>query len=129
MSDIRKGQVFLSTIWETDLNFVIIRHRRANSHKKEEHKMLKNVGGYQQNIPVMDITYDSSFWFPDFDYWWVLFITNDWRIYTIKDNFSCNISNLDKARVDIVISSITTLMYVNFSWSSGCTQSIYELGS
>ncbi|MDC9590126.1 hypothetical protein PSI23_12660 [Xenorhabdus sp. XENO-10] len=129
MSDIRKGRVFLSTHWDDDLQTVRVRHRRGNDREKEEHKILTNISKITKHLYVMDITYDVSLFFPDRDYWWILLVTNDWRVYTIKNNFYCNITSSDNGDVllDVVNGLLGMKMYVSFSDSNNCRQSIYEI--
>ncbi|CDG95415.1 conserved hypothetical protein [Xenorhabdus bovienii str. puntauvense] len=127
MSDIREGKVFLTNSWGEDLQSVRVRHRRSNSREKEEHKLINNVSKDAKNIFIMDITYDVSFWAPDFDYWWILFNTNDWRTYTVKNNFWCNITPSDDGNVSMLINGHLMHMSVDFSQSNLDLTSIYEI--
>ncbi|MDC9598857.1 hypothetical protein [Xenorhabdus anantnagensis] len=128
MSDIRKGRVFLSTHWDDDFQTVRVRHRRGNYREKEEHKLLTNINKITKHLYVMDITYDVSI-IPNYDYWWILLVTNDWRVYTIKNNFYCNISSSDNGDVllEVVSGALGMKMYVSFSYSNNCRQGIYEV--
>ncbi|MDC9606608.1 hypothetical protein [Xenorhabdus griffiniae] len=119
--------VFLSNYWKDDVDSVIIRHRRANDSSKEEHMRLDNVGMFEAHRFVMNIVYDVSFFFPDFDYWWIMLTTKNLRVYTIKSNFYCNISPNDNGDVLLTLSSDTMYLYVELSYSTNCLQSIYEL--
>ncbi|GLY61280.1 hypothetical protein Pcaca05_21370 [Pectobacterium carotovorum subsp. carotovorum] len=61
-----------------------------------------------------------------FDYWWIKFITESGRLYTIKNYFYCSVTRNDDGNVYLSVSGNKKKMYVAFSRSSSCGVSIRQ---
>ncbi|WP_323865887.1 hypothetical protein [Xenorhabdus cabanillasii] len=132
MSDEKKGRVFLTTSWDEDIKLVIIRHRRGNDPSKEEEAPMNDVDAHTtKRRYFMPITYENH-WFYDYDYWWVFVITESLKIYTIKDNFYCNIASDDDGDVVVNLYSdevghVNKYVHILLSSSSPCYQPFYRV--
>lgn len=118
------GEVVLENQWGKTLLEVYIRHRRGNDTNREDSNLF-------YSIPAGERTASMRFFYTigtlDFDYWWIKFTTIDGEEYqTNKYNFFCNITSSDDGTVVIKIDSNTKKMYVSFSSSSGCSQSLQK---
>ncbi|MCC8422003.1 MULTISPECIES: hypothetical protein [Photorhabdus] len=121
---IKNGNVDFKNDWGEDIVSMTIRHRRSNDPEKQEQVTRYNIASGEVHTNILSFTYETGPSSP-FDYWWIKFITNSNRIYTIKDNFYCSVSDGDDGKVKLRIDGSTNQMYVDFSDSSGCTESIY----
>ncbi|CDL85211.1 hypothetical protein [Xenorhabdus cabanillasii] len=135
MATLYTGKVYLSTYWHgQEIASLVLRHRRANKRDREERKEINDVPSYQRKIYVMDFQYEEFGIFnpwPDFDYWWMMLITKDGHVYTVKDDFYCNITSNDGGEVYISINNkIETewKMLVDFPYSNGDWTYIKEIG-
>ncbi|MDX7993272.1 hypothetical protein [Xenorhabdus littoralis] len=133
MSDEKRGRVYLTTTWDEDIKLVVIRHRRANDPSKQDESSMSDVDAYTNRRYFMPIIYENH-WFYDYDYWWVYIITESLKMYTVKDNFYCNIASDDDRDVEVSLDidpfdQANKYLHIIFSSSSPCRQPIYRIDS
>lgn len=118
----RYGSVYARNDWGADLASLTVRHRRSNEAGKQEEETYYNVNAGDEVGPLA-ITYETGAGTP-FDYWWIKFMLNNGKTYTIKDDFYCYISSSDDSRVDLRIDGAESKLFVSFSESSSCKVAI-----
>lgn len=124
MTTNRRGSVDFTNDWGEDIASITIRHRRGNDSSKQEDVTLYNVSSGERLDNVLQFTYETGAASP-YDYWWIKFITNSTREFTIKNNFYCSVAKSDNGKVFLRIDGSDKKMYVNFSNSSGCFVKIF----
>ncbi|WP_337998203.1 hypothetical protein [Oleispirillum naphthae] len=118
----RTGSVYTKNDWGTDMASLTVRHRCGNDPDKQEETTYYNVAT-GSTVGPFSIGYETGAGSP-FDYWWIKFMLNNGKVYTIKDNFYCYISSSDSGRVDLRIDGAESKLFVKFSSSSSCKVSI-----
>ncbi|WP_164671214.1 hypothetical protein [Pectobacterium brasiliense] len=125
MTTLRTGFISLKNNWGENIHSITIRHRRGNNPNRQEQEIFTDITSGELRRKLMEFKYETSVGSP-YDYWWIKFITESGRTYTIKHNFYCSVTSRDDGNVFLHLDGDHKKMHVTLSSSSYCRVSIFK---
>ncbi|RJL52903.1 hypothetical protein [Pectobacterium carotovorum] len=125
MTTVHTGYINFKNNWGENISWITIRHRRRNNPNYQEQENFRNIIAGEKRENIMTFKYETGKGSP-FDYWWIKFITESGRLYTIKNDFYCSVTRNDDGNVYLSVDGNKKKMYVAFSRSSSCSVSIRQ---